>query len=687
MRQFLSLFLLLGLAASVDAQTLRVPNQTGNIGASGQVLTVQYTPGADSGGFDFSLAASPASSVTFTGASGSIPNGTTNCSVSATQVICVVVADLPSADLAAGTLSITYTAGTTAGAVAIGFSNATFFDQNANAEPGSTIGGTLTLQRANQAALTVAANPAALVFGGTAALSTSGGSGSGAVTYAVTAGGTFCGVSGSTLTATGVGTCTVTATKAGDAQFNPATATTNVVVSRANQAALSVTATPATVAVGATSALSTSGGSGTGAVTYAITAGATSCTVAGSTLTATAVGSCTVTATKAQDANFNAATATTQVTVPNSQPTIGAAATLVTLEDLGSAPLAITLGDLETAPASLVLSASSSNTALVGNAALAAGLGGSGAARSLVVTPAANANGTATITLQVADANGGVASRAVALTVTAVNDAPSFTVATPITTAPGATGAQTRSGFVTGVVFGPADEQAAQAVQAYAVTQVSDPDNVVGAISLATNGTLSYTLSGTPGVADFSAVLTDTGGTANGGIAASAPVPFRIVVPLSGDLAITLGNGQGIVPAGSTATWEAVVANGGPSTASGARVQFAVPTGLSNATWTCTPVALATCPAASGSGGIDQLVTLPNGGGLRYRLTATVSAAIGATIAASASITAPATVVDPDPQDNTATDSDPVVGEDVFGDDFESPATLPLVVPDAVSRD
>ena len=46
MRQFLSLFLLLGLAASVDAQTLRVPNQTGNIGASGQVLTVQYTPGA-----------------------------------------------------------------------------------------------------------------------------------------------------------------------------------------------------------------------------------------------------------------------------------------------------------------------------------------------------------------------------------------------------------------------------------------------------------------------------------------------------------------------------------------------------------------------------------------------------------------------------------------------------------------
>lgn len=687
MRRLFAFVVLAACGPLANAQSLVVPNRTGNVLAAGQTITVQYAPGADSGAFDFTLAANPSSGVSFTAAGGSIPNGTTNCSTTATRVICIVTADLPTADLGAGSITVTYTAAATPGPVAIGFTEATFYDQLVNREPGTTTGGTLTLLRQAQATLAVAATPASLVFGGSAGLSTSGGSGSGAVSYAVTAGAAFCSVSGSTLSATGVGTCTVTATKAGDAQFEPATATTTVAVARANQAALTVTATPSNVAVGATSALSTSGGSGGGAVSYAITAGAASCSVSGSTLSATAGGNCTVTATKAADANYNAATASTQVTVPNSLPTIAAAANLSTLEDLASAPLAITVGDAETAPGALALSATSSNAALVTNAMLAAGLGGTGANRSLVVSPVANANGSATITLQVADGSGGTASRAVALSVTPVNDVPSFTVAGPITTAPGASGAQTRSGFVTGVVLGPADEQATQAVQGYTVTQVADPDDVVGAIALAANGTLTFTLSGTPGVADFSAVLTDNGGTANGGIAASAPQAIRIVVPLSGDLGVTLGNGEPVVPTGSQPTWELVVSNAGPSTASGARVQFAVPAGLTGATWTCAPVALASCPAAAGNGGIDQLVDLPGGGALRYRLTATVSAAIGATIAATASIGAPTGVVDPDPQDNTASDSDPVVPEQVFADDFESAPAPKVAVPGAVPRD
>ena len=687
MRRLLAFVLLAACGPLATAQSLVVPDRTGSVLAAGQTFSVQYAPGADSGAFDFTLAANPSAGVSFTAAAGSIPNGTTNCSTSAAQVICVVVADLPTADLGAGSITITYTGGATPGPVALGFTDTTFFDQAGLPEPGTTSGGTLTLQRQAQAVLSVTATPPALVFGGSAALATSGGSGGGAVSFAVTAGGTFCSVTGSTLNATGVGTCTVTATKAGDPQFEPATASTSVVVSRAGQAALSVTASPSSVAVGATSALSTSGGSGTGAVSFAITAGAASCTVSASTLTAIAGGSCTVTATKAADANYNATSASTQVTVANSLPTVAAAASLATLEDLASAPLAITLGDVETAPGSLVLTATSSNPALVTNAALAAGLGGSGANRSLVVTPVANANGSATITLQVADADGGVASRAVALTVTAVNDAPAFTTAGPITAAPGASGPQVRTGFVTSITLGPPDEQAAQAVAAYAVTQVSDPDDVVGAIVLGTNGTLDYTLTGTPGIADFTAVLTDNGGTANGGIASSAPQPIRIVVPQSGDLAVALGNGEPVVPTGSSPTWDLVVANAGPSSAEGARIVFAVPVGLSNASWTCTPTAPATCPVAGGSGGIELLATLPASGSLRFRLTATVTAAIGASIVATASVTAPVGVVDPDPADNTATDTDPVVAEQVFEDGFESPAPPKAWLPDPPSPD
>lgn len=63
--------------------------------------------------------------------------------------------------------------------------------------------------------------------------------------------------------------------------------------------------------------LTSSGGSGTGAVTYsAINGTATGCSVSGSTLTFTSAGTCTVTATKAADANYLAASsAATTVTI------------------------------------------------------------------------------------------------------------------------------------------------------------------------------------------------------------------------------------------------------------------------------------------------------------------------------------------------------------------------------------
>ncbi|MCU0757281.1 MAG: DUF11 domain-containing protein [Xanthomonadales bacterium] len=167
----------------------------------------------------------------------------------------------------------------------------------------------------NQAPLTVTAAPSIIAAGGTSTLSTSGGSGNGAVSYAVTAGADFCSVTGNILTGTAFGSCTVTATKAGDASFGPATANASVVVLRANQAPLTVVATPASIGVGGSSNLSTTGGSGTGAVSYALTAGAGFCSLSGSTVTGMAAGSCTVTATKAADAQFNAATGTVVITV------------------------------------------------------------------------------------------------------------------------------------------------------------------------------------------------------------------------------------------------------------------------------------------------------------------------------------------------------------------------------------
>ncbi len=251
----------------------------------------------------------------------------------------------------------------------------------------------LTVGQGNQTALTAIANPANIAFNATSALSTTGGTGAGAVSYAVTAGGPFCSITGSTLTGTGVGTCTVTATKAADANYNATTATVNVSVGLAHQAALIGVATPANIVFNATSALSTTGGSGTGAVSYAVTAGNAFCAVAGSTLTGTGVGTCTVTATKAADANYNATTATVNVTVAK-------AATTTSL----SPPTSITLGQSVSVTASVSVTPPGSGTA-TGTVTISDGGTGAGdsctitlPATSCALTPSTAGNKTLTVT-------------------------------------------------------------------------------------------------------------------------------------------------------------------------------------------------------------------------------------------------------------------------------------------------
>ena len=174
---------------------------------------------------------------------------------------------------------------------------------------------TLTVSLIPQATLIAASSSNTILpSSGTATLSTTGGSGAGNVTYAVTNG--SCTISGTTLTAgASTGTCTVTATKAAASNYAAITATVTVnVANLLSQAAIAVLSSPVSVRVNATSTLSLSGGSGSGAVSYVVTNG--SCTINGSTLTAPAsAGSCTVTATKAADSTYASASAVTTISV------------------------------------------------------------------------------------------------------------------------------------------------------------------------------------------------------------------------------------------------------------------------------------------------------------------------------------------------------------------------------------
>jgi len=97
----------------------------------------------------------------------------------------------------------------------------------------------------------------------------------------------------------------VTATIAQDTNYNSATSSgVTFTFSRAAQSSLTITSTSAVY--GTPLQLLTSGGTGTGAITFAVSAGTTTCSISGDSLTASSTGTCLVTATKAQDANYTA---------------------------------------------------------------------------------------------------------------------------------------------------------------------------------------------------------------------------------------------------------------------------------------------------------------------------------------------------------------------------------------------
>ena len=170
-------------------------------------------------------------------------------------------------------------------------------------------------------------------------------------------------VSGAAVDANGVVTYTLTgAGEAGDSVTLPVTissaryedAAVNVVITllpRDEQAALRVTG-GTTVVYGETLQLGTSGGSGTGAVTYAVTNGTGKATIdANGVLTPVQVGSVTVTATKAGDDAYNDVTsAAVTVTVTKAMPTGAPSYTPVTGRGKTLKDAALTLVDSTLSP-------------------------------------------------------------------------------------------------------------------------------------------------------------------------------------------------------------------------------------------------------------------------------------------------------------------------------------------------
>ncbi len=139
------------------------------------------------------------------------------------------------------------------------------------------------------------------------------------------------------------------------------------------------------------------------------------------------------------------------------------------------------------------------------------------------------------------------------------------------------------------------------------------------------------------------------------------------------DLRVTKTNGVDFVGTGMPVEYTIRVENLGPADAASVHVDDVVPPELIDATWTCAAESGAACGAASGSGDIADVASIPVGGAVVYVLSATVDPTITDAGSVVNTVTVSADgLADAHPEDNTATDADPLRVGRYFSDGFET---------------
>jgi uncharacterized repeat protein (TIGR01451 family) len=124
------------------------------------------------------------------------------------------------------------------------------------------------------------------------------------------------------------------------------------------------------------------------------------------------------------------------------------------------------------------------------------------------------------------------------------------------------------------------------------------------------------------------------------------------------DLKVTVTDGKTKAIAGKSDTYTIVVTNLGLADVVGAAIQDSFPGILTNITYTATQSGGASGFTASGSGDINDTLVMPSGSKVTYKATGTISASATGSIFDTASVTAPGDVTDPNPANNSATDTD-----------------------------
>src|SRR5205823_875512 len=126
--------------------------------------------------------------------------------------------------------------------------------------------------------------------------------------------------------------------------------------------------------------------------------------------------------------------------------------------------------------------------------------------------------------------------------------------------------------------------------------------------------------------------------------------------PPTTDLRITVTDGLSTIVAGQNDSYTIVVINNGPINVTGAVVTDNFPAIFTGATFTATQSGGASGFTTSGTGNVNDTVTMPAGSVITYRASGRISSSATGTLSNTATVTAPAGVTDPDLTNNSATD-------------------------------
>jgi hypothetical protein len=316
----------------------------------------------------------------------------------------------------------------------------------------------------------------------------------------------------------------------------------------------------------------------------------------------------------------SAQTSSVTVAAVNDEPSFTAGANQTVGEDAGAQSVsgwatAISAGPGETQ--GLTFHTASNNASLF-SAQPAVSANG-----TLTYTAAANANGTATITIYLKDdggtANGGddtSSSQTFTITVNAVNDAPSFTSGGDVTVLEDS--ASYSAAWATSISSGPSDENG------QSVTFSASNDNnalFTAQPAISPSGVLTFApAANAHGSATVTVIVTDNGGTANGGDETSSAQTFVIrVTPVNDEPSFTAGGDVSVLEDSGaySAAWASAISAG--ANEGGQTVEFSVSS--SNASFFATQPAispsgvLSFTTAANVNGSVTITVTLTDNGG------------------------------------------------------------------------